>query len=484
MQRIGNDKENNTVMENGNPSSGGKNNAFKAGMWYVVSSVAVKAIAIITTPIFTRLLSTEEYGIVSTFTSWYSLLLTFCTLNLTYSIGRAKLDYSDKLDDYIGSMQILSALVTLIWVIVAVIFIKPLSSILGIGQAGVILLALYLFFTPAINFYQNGARYRYHYKENIGIAWYTAVTTVVLSLALILLLDGDKALYRMIGIVVPTVVLSSILWVRAFRRGSLHVNKDYWKYGISISAPLILHTVSLNILSQSDRIFITNICGASDTGIYSLVYSYGLLLTIITNAVSDGWLPWFHDTYFEGKFEEIRKNVKWIVLLGWYLAMACIALAPEAVSILGGEKYSSGVACVPPIVLGVFCQYVYTHYVNIELHLKKTKFVSYGTICAAVLNIVLNAIFIPMFGYVAAAYTTLFSYIVLMFVHYFISSKILKVKLYNNAFMFGTVFVAGLVSMILIISYSYTWLRYTMIIIGFISFVFVFRNFIIGYLKK
>ena len=79
----------------------------KARLWYVISSIMVKAISIITTPIFTRMLSTSEYGTVSTFTSWSGLLLTFFTLNLTYSIGRAKLDYPDKLDDYVGSMQLL-----------------------------------------------------------------------------------------------------------------------------------------------------------------------------------------------------------------------------------------------------------------------------------------------------------------------------------------------------------------------------------------
>lgn len=87
------------------------NVALKAGVWYVVSSVIVRAIAVITTPIFTRLLSTAEYGTVSTFTSWYSLLLTFYTMNLTYSIGRAKLDFENKLDEYIGAMQTLSGVV-------------------------------------------------------------------------------------------------------------------------------------------------------------------------------------------------------------------------------------------------------------------------------------------------------------------------------------------------------------------------------------
>ena len=91
---------------------GSGNTALKAGVWYVISSIMVKAISIITTPIFTRMLSTSEYGTVSTFTSWSGLLLTFFTLNLTYSIGRAKLDYPDKLDDYVGSMQLLSLLVS------------------------------------------------------------------------------------------------------------------------------------------------------------------------------------------------------------------------------------------------------------------------------------------------------------------------------------------------------------------------------------
>ena len=72
--------------------------ALKAGAWYVISSISVKAVSIITTPIFTRLMTTKEYGYVATFTTWYSLLSVFCTLNLSYSIGRAKLDFPDKLD--------------------------------------------------------------------------------------------------------------------------------------------------------------------------------------------------------------------------------------------------------------------------------------------------------------------------------------------------------------------------------------------------
>ena len=284
------------------------------------------------------------------------------------------------------------------------------------------------------------------------------------------MLDGDKALYRIIGITLPTIVLSIFIWICTLKNHNVCYNKEYWKYGWALSGPLILHTVSMNILSQSDRIFISKICGAEATGIYSLAYNYGILLSIVTNAVADGWLPWFHDNYYAKNYADIRKNAKKIVLLGCYVGLACVALAPEAIIILGGKKYLTGIYCVPPVVLGIVCQYIYTHYVNIEMHLKKTKFVSQGTISAAIINIILNAIFIPRFGYIAAAYTTLASYLMLLIVHFLITRRVLKIKLYDDVFMFLAMLVTGCVSVLISITYNYTILRYIVIGLGFVSF--------------
>lgn len=458
--------------------------ALKSGIWYVISSIMVKAIAIISTPLFTRLMTTEEYGTIATFVSWYSLILTFCTLNLTYSIGRAKLDYPTSLKEYIGSMQLLSACVTAIIIILSIVLLKPLSFFLELSPIFVILLLLYLFFTPTIQFVQNGYRYQYKYKQNIAIAWYVSISTVVLSLILMLTVPGNKAVLRAYGIVIPNCVLSIVFWIKALKNHEVSVNKEFWKYGITLSVPLILHTVCMNILSQSDRIFISKICGSAETGIYSLAYSYGILISVITNAVSDGWLPWFHDNYYAKKYTRIRENTKWIVVLGCYVGLACVALAPEAIMILGGSKYESGITCVPPIVLGIVCQYIYTHYVNIEMHLKKTKYVSMGTVVAAILNIGLNAIFIPVYGYVAAAYTTLASYCVLMLIHFLITRMFLRIKLYDDLFMFGALGITIIVSIGISKIYKFSVLRYLIIAVGFVSFLFVYRRFIFAFIKN
>ena len=202
------------------------------------------------------------------------------------------------------------------------------------------------------------------------------------------------------------------------------------------------------------------------------------------NAISDGWLPWFHDNLFAGNKELIKHNSKKLVILGCYIGLACIGFAPEAIIILGGNEYIQALPCVLPVVLGVVCQYIYTHYVNIEMHLKKTKYVSEGTIFATVLNLILNAIFIPIFGYLAAAYTTLASYFALMVVHFLITYKRLGMKLYNNIFMFVSMLLTSAVGTIISFTYEYEIIRYGLIIIGFISFLFFFREYVKGFIVK
>ena len=139
--------------------------AFKAGVSYVFSSIMLRSVSVMTTPIFARLLTTSEYGEVSTFNSWYSLLTILFTLCLNYSIGRAKLDYPNHLDEFIGSVQILSAIISGIIAAIALLFIQPVSHILDLSPFLVCLLVIYLFFTPTITFYHDAYRYRYEYKK-------------------------------------------------------------------------------------------------------------------------------------------------------------------------------------------------------------------------------------------------------------------------------------------------------------------------------
>lgn len=466
----------------------GAENAVKAGAWYTVSSILLRAIALITTPIFTRLMSTADYGVTNTFTAWASLFTVFCTLNLSYSIGRAKQDFPGKLNQYIGAMESVSLIFTTAIGLLAMIFIRPVSHLLQMSEYLVILLFIYVLTHPVITMNQSRFRFQYRYKENVAISVYTSIVTILLSLLLIYLMPRERGMAKILGTVIPGVLLALFLLFLQIKRKDLNCNLKYWKYGLIISLPLIIHTLSLNILTQSDRLVIGKFWGQEKVGIYSIAYVYAMMINIVLDSINQAWNPWFHDNYFVGNHAEIRKNVKPLVVLGVMLGIGCIAIAPEAIWVLGGNKYMEGIWIVPSVTLGVVCQYVYSHYVIIEMHLKKTIYVSVGTVIAAILNVSLNYLFIPIFGYIAAGYTTLFSYLVLFILHYVITRYILKVKLYHDSFMFGAIIVtavfAGVMMMLYKQTLAITVMRYGILAVLCLLWAFFNRTLITGFVQS
>lgn len=314
-------------------------------------------------------------------------------------------------------------------------------------------------------------------KGNIWITIYTTVATTVLSLIFVLLIPSHRALGKSLGAVVSSVLFAIGVWFFSFKRRYVKVKVEYWKYGLLISVPLILNSISLNILAQSDRIFITKFCGADFTGIYSLAYSYAILINIVLNAANEAWLPWFHDSLNDNLKDEIRKNVKPLIVFGCWFGVGCIAIAPEAIALLGGSAYMKGIWVVPPVTVGVVCSYIFQHYEHIELHLKKTWYISFGTIMAAGINIVLNYIFVQRYGFVAAAYTTLFCYFVLMILHHFISRYVLKLHLYDDKFMYLSVLVTCILGAIFMGLYNKPWiLRWILISIISLGYLWINRK--------
>ena len=89
---------------------------------------------------------------------------------------------------------------------------------------------------------------------------------------------------------------------------------------------------------------------------------------------------------------------------------------------------------MPPIAMGAICQFLYTMFVNIEQARKKTLGMAIASAIAALINFILNSIYIPKFGYIAAAYTTLIGFMCLLFMHMFLVKIIGFSSVYNYKF--------------------------------------------------
>lgn len=450
------------------------NKVLKSGVWYTISSIAIRAVAIITTPIYTSMLTTGDYGIANTYNSWIDIFNIVTCLCVVYSIGRAKIDYADKFDEYMSALQGLSSSFAFLVLIGVFVFRDYVSRLIQYEVPLVIMLFTYLVIFPSVEYMLQKCRYEYKYKENILISLITCVGSVFFSVLFMLLFSEKRYFGKIAGSIITPFLLGLFFYINILRKGKCFYKKEYWKYALKFGIPMIPHAFALVVLAQVDRIMIKDICGDSDVGLYTFGYSFATLLSIFTNAIGQAWLPWFNEQLHSGNKEAIKNIQKKLILLGVFLTLAFITVAPDAIKILSphAKDYWEAKWVIAPVALGTLMQYFYTNYVNVELFHKKTPIIAVSSIAAAFVNYGLNALVIPRYGYISAAYTTLLSYIFLMLFHYIATRFVIGEKVYDDFFMFTIAVIAIILGLLLMQLYKsglqFAIIRYAVFLVAFV----------------
>lgn len=438
--------------------------ALKAGGWYIFNNFLQKGIIFITAPIFSRILSTTEYGLVTNFQSWVTVLSIIVSFDLYSSIQRAKLDFEDDLDSYLSSILTLSTIITLFFWCGSLIFQDYLCKWLGMTPALINFILIYIFFYTAFNFLQTKHRVCLEYKAFTIIS---ITTTSISFLGAIVLVYICKEKYwgKILGDNLPILCISIFIYFKIMLKGKKYFNKVYWKYALSLSVPLIPHHLAGNILSQFDRIMIANICGFEKTAIYSMAYNVALIMSVVWTSFNGAWAPWFYEQLNKKNYKKIKEISSTCVLVFFIITLGLTTIGPEIIKVMAPTSYYEGTNIIPVVVFGVFFQFIYSLYVNIEFYNKNTKFIPMGTILSAVINIVLNLIFIPYYGYKIAAYTTLIGYLFLYVFHFYISKRMYKNEIYDEKYILKFILSIPIIIMVYNYLYKKVILRYILSLI-------------------
>lgn len=436
----------------------------KIAIWYVIGNFFAKGMAMISTPIFTRLMSKSEYGQFSNFTSWESIITILVTLDFSSSIARAKYDFDERMNEYISSILIFSNFVTLCAYFFVEFNQSFFETLFSMDILYIRMLFVYLLFMPAFSYLQLKHRIYKKYKFFVAFSISSAIIRTAVSVLLVLVLD-DKLFGRICGYLIPITLFNIVLWVIVIVEGR-KVSWSCIKYACKISVPLIPHGLSGIVLGSSDRIMITYYCGSVVTAVYSVAYSVSLMATLLWTSMNQAWTPWLYDNMNARNEKVILKNSK--IYLGTFsiLVIGVLLISPEIILVLGGEQYYAARYAMPPIILGCAFQFIYGMYVNIEIFAKRTVTISIGTMAAAALNLILNALFVPKYGYIAAAYTTMIGYFALLVFHYCIVKTRLKEYsgIYDERFIFLMMFLIIAFSGISLILYQHNITRYLLIL--------------------
>lgn len=414
----------------------------KSAIWFTMANFLNLGISVLSTPIFTRLLSESEYGSVSVYNTWTSILSVFITLNLAYGIYEILLvDYENDRDNMTSALITVTIILTLGAMSILFIWPNVISNIVGIRKELLFLMFPEILCNAIVTFWMTKNRFIYNYKSCIMISVIISISRVLLSMSLVIVFRDNGDFWRILGNALSYYMIGLLLGISMLIKGNKYFNIKYWKIAISFNIVMIPHYLSGILLSSSDRIMISKLVGDDKAGIYSLAYTCASLISILFTSINSVFTPYIYKSLRSKNYVRLKEITNKLIFMSIVFALLLMLIAPELISFFAPENYKEGIKLIPPITAGVYMTFLYSLFSSVEFYYKKNKFITFATIIGAIINIILNLISIPIIGYQAAAYTTLIGYIIMIIFHYIFYRKICNEEIYDIRYMIKSIFI-------------------------------------------
>ena len=452
----------------------------RASFWFLICSFLQKGISSITTPIFTRLLTTEEYGQYGAFNSWLGIITIFVTLNLFYGVyTQGLVKYEKEKYVYSSSLQGLTLTLCLGWTAVYLLFRGFWNRIFSLTTVQMLAMLVMIWATAVFNFWAAEQRVTYSYRRLVLLTLLVSAAKPAVGIVFVIH-ARDKVTARILGLALVELVGYTGLFFVQMARGRVFYSGKFWRYALLFNLPLVPHYLSQTVLSSADRIMIRDMVGKSEAGIYNLAYQISLLMTLFNTALSQTLSPWIYQTIKAGRAKDVSQTAFMAMGLIAGMNLLLMLLAPEAVAIFAPKAYYNAIYVIPPVSMSVFFMFSYDLFAKFEFYFEKTVFIMAASVTGALINLVTNYIFIQKYGYYAAGYTTLFCYLIYAAGHYIMMNRVCDryldgLRPFSAVKYWGMAAVFMAAGFVLLFTYQSRILRYGLLLTVLVLAV-IFRN--------
>lgn len=417
----------------------------KSSVWFAACSFMQRGISMLSTPIFTRLLSEAEYGKFGVFSSWsmvFEIILSLCLGSCAMILyGR-----SENKETILSALLSLQLFVGVFWLLIFIGLSAYLELVLGMPKILCICMLISVLSSEIIYLWMGYKRYNYEYKSYVAVTILNTLLSSILGIiAVVAVMPTAES--RLIPATIINFLIAAILFIGIQKKNKVFYHKKIWQFAISFGIPLIPDAVSIYILSSSDRVMINYMCSSKDVALYSVANSVGTLVMYFTTAINASFLPYQYQQIQNKNYRHLAKRADQVMVLVAILLFGVMLLSREIIFVFGGRKYNESVDIILPICIGIFFSYLYQIFSHVQEYFLHKGALVISSVSCAILNLCLNLIFINFFGYKAAAYTTAFSYILFCYIHFLLYRKVIRKdlngeKIYNtNNFAIISVFV-------------------------------------------
>lgn len=387
-----------------------------------IGTICTKLITFLLLPLYTRVLTTEEYGIVDLLNTLSLLLIPIITFQMEQAIFRELIESrkSEKSKTEIISNGFFSILIQSFIFIVIFLLVSPFIK--NNYKFFIVINVIFSIFASLLLQISRGLGDNKKYSIASFINALITVSSNVITLTIFHWKVNGMLLGLLLGQVATFVYLFFSLHLSqylSFKCANIKITKRLWKY----SLPLVPNALSWWIFGSSDRVIVSSFLGLSMNGILSAASKFSVAYTLLYSIFDRSWIESISlhiddddiEQYFNKTFNEILKMFFGIMIL-------MISFMPIIYNVLINEKFNYGYRIVPFLMLGAFFNVVQGLVVVIYAAKKDTKSIAKTSMAAALLNIIIHFVLLKATGLYAAALSTLGAYF-LISVYRFIDVK-------------------------------------------------------------
>ena len=413
-------------------------NLTKQTLTYGLGNILTRFITFLLLPLFTNLLTPEEYGLATL----VFVFLGFMNIIYHYGIDSAFLRSFGEAKDKDSKRRLFS---TAIWLSLGTGFTFSLLIYTFSGSISAILLkdtqyvnifrlaAGVLLFDSAAHVPFALLRMKEKAITFIIIKLINVVTTLGLNIYFIAVVKtGISGIFlsAFIASVITVIIVYSVTISSLRFNFSLILVKDYLKFGL----PFVPAGLASIMMETIDRYIIEHLKGTATVGLYSAGYKLGIFMLLITTAFNYAWQPFFLRIGNTKEAKPVFARVFTYYILGTlFVWITLSAFIHEIVrfklfgfSIIGPSFYDSEII-IPVVLLAYIFQGVYLNFMPGIYFEKKTHYILLFTFSGALVNICLNFVLIPRFGIMGSAVATLAGYVTMALITFPVTQKLFKV---------------------------------------------------------
>lgn len=404
---------------------------------YSIGNIALKGMGIVTLPIYLNYLTKAEVGTFGLIDITINILAEVLILGQANSIifFNNKKEYGDKRGSVLYTITTFVILINLLFILAAELFgISILSSSKSTQDLTRFLpFIIYISFIRVMNnLFLNKLR------ADEQSVFYTTITLIKIITFIGLIFYTVVYLKLSVYGIMYSYLISEMFVLIALLPGMIMkmkpvIEKSALKEALKFGTPLIFSSIGIMILNLSDRYLINFYLNLEEVGTYDIAYRIaGIVNMFLILPFNQAMLPSAFKVYSEpGNNRYLSKLMTYMCYVIIWGGLAISVFGEEIILILGNENYLTANIYIPLIVLA----YIFSAMRNVAsnglLFAQKTFLIAFITIVTGILNIILNIIFIPIYGTIAAAYTTLISFFIFYIVTFLTADKYYKIS-YEN----------------------------------------------------